>query len=246
MLETSSTYKQLIAGEHYFDTMVIIGGVEYQKGDLRQVTLSEATFPNGVPEVGGAVSKQLTVKLNLTDAEIPRMAEVVPYYRVVKTNEPGTHSEWIKLGTFWLDYRETKQAAGIMVLECYDAMVKAEAAYTSALSFPASAKDVYSEICDNLGCNKDEATWNMLNATPYSISKPGTGAAALSMRSVLQYIAASYVGSFVITADDKLRLITIGNDALPEETFYLLTELNAAIEIGGYIYGTNGYLYEVT
>ena len=55
---------------------------------------------------------------------------------------------------------------------------------------------------------------------------------AMSMRQVLGYIGAMYGGNWVITDENKLRLIVLGD--IPTPTNYLITQNSDIILIGGY------------
>ena len=205
MLTTSALYKSILEQMiHTFEVKVSIGGTEYGMDALTYMQASNAAFGSGNPEIGTAASGMLTVSLYATSDAVPRMAEVIPYFRVVD----GTRqSEWIQKGCYYVDTRSYDNASGILTLQCYDAMLKGEQDYPSTShSWPYSDINVVRECATVLGVSVDDQTVSLMNAG-YTINLPS----AYTVRETLQYLAALYGGSFVISDSNTLRLLCIWN-----------------------------------
>jgi hypothetical protein len=136
------------------------------------------------------------------------MATVVPKYRLLTELQT---SEWITLGTFYIDTRTVDEINGILDLSCYDSMLKADgvggSTYADVTAFdewPQDMDDVVDEICDIIGVTLDSRT-TIHSGTGYKVEYPND----LTMREVLGYIAVHHAGNFTITPDNKLRLVPL-------------------------------------
>ena len=116
-------------------------------------------------------------------------------------------SEWLPQGVFYIDTREVtanNNGLDILVLHGYDAMLKAEQEYSSnATVSDAPDTEYVQSIADAIGVEVDSRTWDIMSG--YTIPFP----LGYSMREVLGFIASAYIGSFVMTDDGKLRLVSL-------------------------------------
>ena len=175
------------------------GGSGYGENMLISVSTHTATFPEGAPSVGNAISSEIELKMIKPAGQIERMARISPWIRLVGAS--GT-SEWIQKGTFYIDTREyssDSQGNEYMVVHGYDAMLKTEDDFPlDAPPFDATGYatdiDTVSFIANHIGIAVDDRTVELLNLG-YTLPRP-TG---YTMREVLQYIAAMYAGNFVIS-----------------------------------------------
>lgn len=139
-------------------------------------------------------------------------------------------SEWIPQGVYFVDTKEvikSESNVDVLVLRGYDAMLKAEQPFQSnAITGNSTDVQMVNEIASIIGVEVDERTYDIMTVA-YTIPLP-TG---YSCREVLGYIASMYVGSFIMTDDGKLRLVSILE--LPPETNYLIDEVGDAITFGG-------------
>ena len=129
MQTVSNLYESIISPEnHWFETKVVINGVTYDKTVLVEVSTSLAMF-SGTPEIGKAVSQEITVRMLTPDETIPPMANLKPYVRACNKTQ---QSEWLQQGNFYIDTRETtknEHGVNVMTIHGYDAMLKAEQMY---------------------------------------------------------------------------------------------------------------------
>lgn len=228
MQSTSALYNTILAAEpHWFEVKVNISGVGDITADkIFSLKTSETMFDQ-VPIVGKAISAEIDLQILKPSAEIPKMATIQPYVRVCNETQ---QSEWLAQGVFFVDTRETTNngdGLDITTLHGFDAMLKSEAAYAdTSLAFPATDTDIVDEIASKMGVSVDSRTYAVMNAG-YTLPLP-TG---YTLREYLSYIAASYVGVFIITETGKLRLVSLTE--LPPETNYLITAAGEPITFGG-------------
>lgn len=223
---TTQLYQTLLGTTgHFFESKLVINGVTYDKSVLVEMTTSLTMF-SGTPEIGKAVAGQISVKMLTPQNEIPVMAEMKPYVRVCTATQ---QSEWIQQGVFYIDTRETtKNEAGENVLSIhgFDAMLKAEQMYNGRITGDSTDIQMVNEIAYQLGVDVDARTAALMT-NGYNIPLP-TG---YTYREILGYIAAMYVGCFIMSDAGELRLVSILE--LPPETNYLIDQLGDVITFGG-------------
>lgn len=223
---TTQLYQTLLGTTgHFFESKLVINGVTYDKSVLVEMTTSLTMF-SGTPEIGKAVAGQISVKMLTPQNEIPVMAEMKPYVRVCTATQ---QSEWIQQGVFYIDTRETtKNEAGENVLSIhgFDAMLKAEQMYNGRITGDSTDIQMVNEIAYQLGVDVDARTAALMT-NGYNIPIP-TG---YTYREILGYIAAMYVGCFIMSDAGELRLVSILE--LPPETNYLIDQLGDVITFGG-------------
>lgn len=253
MQQTSLLYRQILASEpHWFETSIVIGesGVliteyadvitfggtaiivsrnspdsGYREERLVSVKTSSRMFDDS-PTVGQAIAQEIEVQMIKPATDIGTMAQVVPYVRVCNAENV---SEWIQQGVFYIDTREeTHDVSGltIMTFHGFDAMLMTEQYYSvSSLSFPAVDTAVVSEIANKIGVTVDSRTWTIMT-NAYRVQAP----TAYTYREVLGYIAAMYVGSWIISETGQLRLVSLLE--LPVETNLLVDSIGDYIVFG--------------
>ena len=224
MLTRSNTYRTIFADAgHTVEWRVTVNGTVYGQdklifdaggGDSRP-KLGRALLTGSAPEVGKCVAATFSCAILEESAAIPRMASVVPAYRLALG---ASASEWITLGTFYIDTRQTDKATGALQLTCYDRMLVADGAggatYTQLTGFttwPQPMSSVVAEICTIMGISLDSRTV-IKTGTGYQVEYPND----LSMREVLGYIGAAHGGNWTVTAANALRLVPLpgGSDTL--------------------------------
>ena len=157
MQSTSALYQSIRAGSSYrYEVKLDIAGTEYGMDSLTTMRADGAAFGSGSPEMGLAVAGELDVSLYASSANIPRMAELKPYVRVVNDTQ---QSEWIRRGVYYIDTRAVNTIAGLITIKGYDAMLKGERAYPSTThAWPYTDINVVTEIAGFLGSFLTEIT----------------------------------------------------------------------------------------
>ena len=224
MQQTSALYQSLITDTAtYKEFRVVIAGVTY--GQERIITLSTAAnlMPEDTLSFGGAVAMEINLSI-LNPGQIPRMAEMVPSYRLVRGNQT---SEWIQKGVFYIDTRSTDELTGVLTIHGYDAMLRAEQEWMpdQSLTFPVTMAAAAQEIARLIGVTIDPRS---ILSTVYTVDYPANG---YTLRDVLRSIAVAHVGNWYMTDIGQLRLYRARD--LPPETNYLVTQHGSAITFGG-------------
>lgn len=200
MQTTSSLYKQIVAGNHYFENKVSIDGHDISQGDIISLRIIRSGMSESKPTVGGALSATLDLTILEPSFDVPKMATVIPYFRA--KNETRT-SEWLPMGRFFIDTRSRNEKARqrqTLTISAFDAMMKFEQDYPSTShSWPYKDTSVIAEMASAAGISVDART-NQLLTAGYMIDLP----LGYNMRETLQNIAASYGGNFVISNEGKL------------------------------------------
>lgn len=192
--------------------------------------------------IGNCIAKELNLVLtNLTGMPtIPRMAKIVMQYRL---NDGTQQSEWIPKGTYFIDTRD-ESYQGVLTINAFDPMLKSEQSFTKPGEqgqWPRSDTSVVNTIANAMGVAIDPRTTAIMNKG-YQINYPGivldngtpqySQDGAMSMRQVLGYIGAMYGGNWIITDENKLRLIVLGD--IPKFQSLLIDENGNYITMGGY------------
>ena len=202
MQTTSALWRSMMLSDTArLRTKATIGGVEYT--DMLPPVVRRALMDNAVT-IGNCVSASLTLNLksdNSTTENIPRSAQVL--LSMWWEDEAGNVSETLPVGTFYVSHRQYVNRTKRMTLECYDAMLKANAPIGDAgiTEWPAQIGVVVSAIAAAMGVDVDSR--NHYRSTTLTIPEPAEGA---TMRDVLGGIAALHGGNWYITPAGKLRL----------------------------------------
>lgn len=226
MQTTSALYKSILAADHSFETRITIDGVGViPQSQIFSLSSNIELFSSFVA-VGAAVSAEVDGQILAPTDTIPEKAQVLIETRAVNDTQ---QSEWIKKGVFYIDEREqTKNGDGLDVLTFhgFDAMMKANVDFASStITGNTTDKKLVAEIARQMGVSVDSRT-NTIIGTGYAMPLP----VGYTNREILGYIAASYVGFFVITDAEKLRLVTLLE--LPAQTNYLVDNVGNALVFG--------------
>lgn len=254
MHETSSVYRELLAGDHYMETRLTVGesgrlvdergntisfggtnilvassGAEsgFDERALLELSTSQCTFSKDSPSIGDCISGEIDVYMLRPLGSLPRQARMVPYVRL---SNGTVHSEWIQKGVYYIDTREFEdsyESVDKIRIHGYDDMLKTEQDYpSSTLSWPATDVEVVREIARFIDVQVDQRTIDIM-VSGYKVGYP----AGYSCREVLGYIATMYAGCFVMSDLGELRLIQLAG--IPKESRNLTDEVGNYITFGG-------------
>lgn len=221
MQTTSATWQTLLAAGARLETKVVIGGNEYTL--MTNPVITRALMQDGL-SIGNAVCASCRFSL-LTPDTIPRAAEVQVSMRLT---DGTTDSEWLPAGTFYIAKRARDPVTGILTLECYDAMLKANALlkqvpwttdggdvvttnngewlYFSARSiYPCDAEALAEDIARVMSLEIDSRT-SLQGGSAYKVTSD-TGEETI--HDLLCRIAAMNAGNWIITPEGKLRLVPL-------------------------------------
>lgn len=250
MQKVSALYREIIAGEHWFETKLIIGdefclidesknyitfgGTRiyydsdsggYGENMLKSVTTTSNLFADSRPQVGCCVAAEIDITMIKPTATIERMASLKPFFRAVNSSQ---QSEWLPKGIYYIDTRSDGEEDNTIVFHGYDAMLKAEQNFPSGDigTWPKTDIDCVKLIASLMEVEVDARTEDIMRRG-YSIQYPG----AYSLREVLGYIAAMYAGNFIMSDEGRLRLIRLNEIGV--ETRYLVDNIGDNITFGG-------------
>ena len=222
MQTVSALYQQIMSGEHYAERKINIAGTDYGEDTIVSLTTTGGLFADGTLSVGSAVSREINLSLWNISTTIPKMAKLIPYYRI--SNGTQT-SEWIQKGVYYIDTRSID--SGLLTIHGYDDMLKAEQIWTPAqsLEFPMPMTQAVDIIANIMGVEIDART--ALNSS-YTVDYPAND---YTLRDVLRFIAAAHGGNWIMSDVGELWLV--GLNDLPAETNYLCDEDGDWITFGG-------------
>ena len=198
-------------GRFELQTKAVIGNTEYTAISAPVIDRALMSSPLSV---GNCISATLALSI-LTDDEIVSTSPIVIQGRVTD----GTNfSEWKPFGTFFINQRDTSYE-GLVTVSCYDALLKASQSYvgagSSTANWPKTMEAVVTEIAYRIGVSIDSRT--VINTgEDYIVPYP----AGLTMLQVLGYIGACHGGNWIITEENKLRLVPLVTS--PDETFFII------------------------
>lgn len=213
MRNRSALWESLTKRGHFeLHTKATINGIEYTS--ISAPVIDRMLMSNPL-EVGNCNVATLTLSI-MTDDVIPTGTSVSIQGSVVSN---AARSEWLPFGTFYIDQRDTSYE-GLVTIRCYDAMLKCNQGYITdgrgaSLSWPKTMRQVVDEIAQRIGVEVDNRT--AINAgQDYVVPYPED----LTLLQVLGYIGACHGGNWVITEENKLRLVKI--ESAPAETYYVI------------------------
>lgn len=210
MRQRSETWVKLAArGRFNVDVKAVIGGIEYTA--ISAPVIEQALFTDAM-SVGNCISATLKISV-LTEDDIAKSASVIIKARIFSGE---TYTDWNDFGAFYISKREKNN--GLVSLQCYDAMMKANQQYADTsdpndrIGWPKSMQNCVQEIAYRIGVEIDSRT--VINtAEQYQVAYP----TEYTMLQVLGYIGACHGGNWIITPDNKLRLVPLISP--PPETF---------------------------
>ena len=208
MQSTSTTWKDIVQdGNFILNTRLVINGTTYT--EISAPEISSGLFP-GTLSVGNCTAACLKVSIRNAGA-IPKSAAVLVEKQVISADRQ-TESEWISAGTFYICHREKDYKTGLLTLECYDAMLKAneplflDDVERDLTGWPLPMSTVVSYIAGRMGVQVDGRT-TIRTESRYSIS----GHEGRTMMEILGFIGGVHGGNWIITPENKLRLVPLAS-----------------------------------
>lgn len=225
MHTTSALYQRLLRDPHHRKEMRInIAGTDYEQDRIVSLETSGGVFDQ--PDIGNCASRQIDLTLR-DPGEIPRSAEIRVFVRLVLGSEA---SEWIPKGVFYISTRRLDTRTGFLELHGFDAMRRAGEVWDidPHANWPMSQQEAVADIAAQMGVGVDPRT-ALSGGFPvdYPVDEDGD----LAMADVLEGIAVSEAGNWIISDEGNLLLLRLGD--IPPETNYLVDENGDAITFGG-------------
>jgi len=228
MQAVSALYRQLLAANAPKEFRAIIAGVTYGQDKIVSAS-SKAALMDKAATIGNCAAKELNLVLR-NPGEIPRMAQIQMQFRL---NSGTQQSEWLPKGTFFIDTRD--EGNGVLTIDAFDPMLRCDQSFTTSGeqgAWPRTDITVVNQICSRIGVTLDARTAAIITSG-YTIQYPGYGEGAYTMREILGFIGSMYAGNWIITDENKLRLLVLG-DMPDDSTSLLITEYGEYITMGGF------------
>lgn len=121
MISTSATYNTILAGNHRFETKIVVGATTYGEDKIMSCERTQTLFA-GDYDIGGVVMNQIQFCLTgVTADQLPSMSRVDVWTRAV--NESGTStSEWLPMGIYYTKKPEYDPESDMLYVTGYDEM----------------------------------------------------------------------------------------------------------------------------
>ena len=201
MQARSETWKQIAQSARFScESVAEIAGVTY--ASISAPVIERGMFPQSL-SIGNCVSASLRLSIR-SENDIAPSSSIKIKNRIVSESEELT-SEYLPAGTFWVSRRSYDVVNGLITLTCYDAMLKTNASYPigNVADWPKSQSAVVEEIAGLIGVEIDPRT--VIDPAAPDVEKPS----GYTIQQVLGFIGAANAGNWVISKDNKLRLIPV-------------------------------------
>lgn len=189
----------------HMELKAVIGGLTYSR--LISCKAYPAAFDS--LSIGQAAAAELSLSF-VPLGPVPKAAKIQLSARLT---DGSVSTAWVPQGTYYIDHRDRDMELDVLSVTAFDRMIFAEEQYFSSGTitgtWPRSAPSVVSEICTRLGISLD-------SRSQIDSALMVTAPVSLTMRDVLRNIAAAHGGNFIVTAENKLRLLPL--EDLPDLT----------------------------
>lgn len=225
MHTTSELHRRILwVPAHRKEVRVNIAGVDYGQNTIVSLETSGGIFT--ALDIGCCASRQIDLVLRQPGA-VPRSACIRVFVRLVLGEQV---SEWLPKGVFFVSTRQLDKLTGTLALHGFDAMRRAGEDWKPApyAAWPMLQRDAATDIARQMGIDLDPRT---VLSEDFPVGYPVGEGGSLAMADVLEGIAVSCAGNWVISDEGKLLLLRLGD--IPPETDYLVTEHGEVITIGG-------------
>ena len=139
MQRRPNTWRSIVATKNFWlEVQAKINNVTYTSipGDgnpgLTAPIIDRSLF-TGELSVGNCIAASCTLSVEANSSDIPKTAEVLIEGRVCRENpsdlENPVKSDYLPFGTFYVSKRTENKEKGLVTLQCYDAMLKANQLY---------------------------------------------------------------------------------------------------------------------
>lgn len=182
----------------HMELKAVIGGLTYSR--LISCKAYPAAFDS--LSIGQAASAELSLSF-VPLGPVPKSAKIQLSARLT---DGSVSTAWVPQGTYYIDHRDRDMELDVLSVTAFDRMIFAEEQYFSSGTitgtWPRSAPSVVSDICTRLGISLD-------SRSQIDSALMVTAPVNLTMRDVLRNIAAAHGGNFIVTAENKLRLLPL-------------------------------------
>lgn len=211
MIPVGSVYNTIISNGGHYEWRVLNGNYTYGITNLISGQIKTAMYEK--LSVGNCISAELD--LTMWDVIFDTSRPVYVQYRA--TDGAGTNSSWYAKGAFYIDKIEKSPYSEETTITAFDAMLKAEVAYSLSGGWVATTdKAVVEDIASELGLTIESSTQTLLNTPIAMTNAPNVGPSGVTDREMLSFVASLRGGNWIINRLNQLQLILA--DAAPANT----------------------------
>mgnify|MGYP000000656830 FL=1 len=208
MINTSNAYKNTIKENRVIHNQVRItfadGSIKTAADTgLLQFGITDETSNNSSFDIGSAIAKQITVKINNTDGELTKKNFSGAELSAKVGLEVNGTVEWLDKGTFYAE--PGKDTGDTVTVSAFDKMLSFDQPYTkSKLAYPVTLREILQDACTccDVPLAADTATFDNSDLTVES--RPDDS--ALTFRQIIQWVAQIACKYARINNDGQLTL----------------------------------------
>lgn len=204
MISVSSSYNAITStsGSAY-EWQVINGANTYGKDKIVTGTIKTAVYEKL------SIGNTIAAELNLTLRGVSGISTSDPLEVQFRAVAGVLTSSWYTKGIFYIDTIESSPYSEIVQITAFDAMLKSEVDFMPTGSYvPMTTAQVYSQIVTDMGVSSHSATNTWLTNNPVTLSNaPNVGVGGTTDRDMLSYLGIMYVGNWVISPQNELKLV---------------------------------------
>ena len=241
MRTTSALYKSLRnAVGSYYDIEVINGLHTYTVADLISINITSRLLKDKGMSLGNTCSAECKLRLRESSANWARMSSFEVRARL-SSYDGTSKSEWLSLGTYYTDER-SENKAGVLEIVAYDEMLKLEVNWVNVVpeedipaTFPVTARAMATLLATHVGFALDNP--DNIDDTLAFVGLDTT----LTVREYMSIIASGCGCSWIVTMDNKFRLVPLINGAKPNEYAVAGIAIAGVAVVGTSSAGVEGY-----
>lgn len=224
MINVSDEFKQLMTERQDFKCnaeVTLANGTVLPLGEddfsIDNNSLVDAAGANTIP-LGVALSRNVQLEIMNDDDHLSNYDFFGAKIRLYLTFELSETTEKIEYGTFTVTQPETY--GSVVTIVGYDDMYKADKAYSTALTFPATAKSVLIDSCDTCGILIGDS-----NFLHNDFQIPTMPSSEYTHRQIIGFIAMIACGNARIDRTGRLQIMTYDFD-YDNENIHKLVDYN--------------------
>ena len=221
MINVSDEFKQLMTERQNFKCnaeVTLANGTVLPLGEddfsIDNNSLVDAAGANTIP-LGVALSRNVQLEIMNDDDHLSNYDFFGAKIRLYLTFELSETTEKIEYGTFTVTQPETY--GSVVTIVGYDDMYKADKAYSTALTFPATAKSVLIDSCDTCGILIGDS-----NFLHNDFQIPTMPSSEYTHRQIIGFIAMIACGNARIDRTGRLQIMTYDFDYDSEDIHKLV------------------------
>ncbi|WHH58490.1 hypothetical protein [Petroclostridium sp. X23] len=217
MYNVSDIFKEyIVKPDREFEVKAMVDSTEYDQTKVVEFYIDDSIISGDDFEIGTVLYSKLTLSVK-TEEYAPSSAKIVPNIRL-KTNTGYT--EWVPLGTFYIDTRSYKN--GVWTFVCCDLLARTQNKFNSNLTYPVSMQSVWNEMMSMLGMTSHSSVViNPNYEIPYKLED-------ITYREMMGYIASAHGASVKLSRAEEVKfvcMVGVPNTAAIDPSQYVKVDI---------------------